>query len=289
MIDIVESSRSILRLSDGRLTGVGTVEPHLSVTFQARTLAKELQVRALALYVEVQLQTDVVAVLSMQRPGHVFTDTEMSLEFAGPVSRHALKHVTDTIPESSINFYLTFRGVFLVHEATDGGGRLPSHLPKGEWNYLPISTNPNLLQVPRGHWFHSVLETTGSDRYIDLTFQVPATAPGWSKAHALLKSAEERYVSGDDPGVFFCCRGVIEALDGYPDRILDFLPSTDKRTKLDVLLKHAGQFFHAGRHVSQDGPDAGTFPVSHADAEFALTLTKALLAYYARLRTIADR
>ena len=72
------------------------------------------------------------------------------------------------------------------------------------------------------------------------------------------------------------------------ESLLNFLPDGSKRSQLDHLFKEAGQFFHAGRHVSQSGPNQGTFDVSHADTEFALVLAKTLFAYYARLRNIAE-
>ena len=55
-----------------------------------------------------------------------------------------------------------------------------------------------------------------------------------------------------------------------------------------LLTRLCIHFFHAGRHVSQSGPNQGTFDVSHADTEFALVLAKTLFAYYARLRNIAE-
>jgi len=230
-----------------------------------------------------------LAELEMQRPGTLYSSSESSIEFIGPVSRRALNFVNQSARGHVIDFSLTFRGLLLARESTDGQFHvLPANLSSDEWHYIDIATNPNSAQLTKSLWLHSVLEPVGYDQFVELEFQVPSGAAGWAKAFALLKSAEEKYVLGDDPGVFLQCRGMVEALEGYPKDILNFLPDGSKRTKLDDLFKEAGQFFHAGRHVSQTGPNQGTFDVSHADTEFALVLAKTLLAYYARLRNIAE-
>jgi len=230
-----------------------------------------------------------LAELEMQRPGTLYSSSESSIEFIGPVSRRALNFVNQSARGHVIDFSLTFRGLLLARESTDGQFHvLPANLSSDEWHYIDIATNPNSAQLTKSLWLHSVLEPVGYDQFVELEFQVPSGAAGWAKAFALLKSAEEKYVLGDDPGVFLQCRGMVEALEGYPKDILNFLPDGSTRTKLDDLFKEAGQFFHAGRHVSQTGPNQGTFDVSHADTEFALVLAKTLLAYYARLRNIAE-
>jgi hypothetical protein len=288
-MDIDYSSRNLLRLSEPRFQGMGKVSPRIAVYSQARTLSPELAVRILNLTAELKLGTEVLAGLEMQRPGALYSSSESSMEFIGPVSRRALNFVNDSARGHVIDFSLTFRGLLLARESTGGQFRvLPAHLAPDEWQYIDIATNPNSTQLTKSLWLHSVLEPVGYDQFIELEFQVPSGAAGWAKSFALLKSAEEKYVLGDDPGVFLQCRGMVEALEGYPKDILNFLADGLKRTQLDDLFKEAGQFFHAGRHVSQTGPNQGTFDISHADAEFALVLAKTLLAYYARLRNIAE-
>ena len=288
-MDIDYSSRILLRLTDPRFQGMGKVTPRIAVYSQARTLSPSLAVRILSLTTELKLGNEVLAEFEIQRPGTLYTNSESSIEFIGPVSRRALNFVNQSARGHVLDFSLAFRGVLLARESTDGQFRvLPAHMTPDEWHYIDIATNPNSAQVTKSLWLHSVLEPVGYDQFIELEFQVPTGAAGWAKAFALLKAAEEKYVLGDDPGVFLQCRGMVEALEGYPKDILNFLPDSSKRQKLDELFKEAGQFFHAGRHVSQAGPSQGAFDVAHADAEFALVLAKMLLAYYARLRNIAE-
>jgi len=48
---------------------------------------------------------------------------------------------------------------------------------------------------------------------------------------------------------------------------------------LDELLKKVGEFLHAGRHVSTEGTEQGTFAVDHLDAAFAIDLMRVLLSH----------
>lgn len=288
-MDIDYSSRLLLRLSDPRFQGMGKISPRIAIYSQARTLSPGLAVRVLNLKAELKLGTETLVELDMQRPGTLYSSSESSIEFIGPVPRRALNFVNQTARGHIIDFSVTFRGLLLARESIDGQFKvLPSNMAPDEWHYIDIATNPNVAQLTKSLWLHSVLEPVGYDQFVELEFQVPSGAAGWAKAYALLKAAEEKYVLGDDPGVFLQCRGMVEALEGYPKDILNFLPDGSKRSQLDDLFKEAGQFFHAGRHVSQTGPNQGTFDVSHADAEFALVLAKTLLAYYGRLRSITE-
>lgn len=288
-MDIDYSSRILLRVTDERFQGMGKVNPRLAIYAQARTLSQSLAIRVLDLKAELNVGTEHLADLDVQRLGATYWSSESSIEFVGPISPRAINYVQEVSRGHVIDFTLTFRGLLLAREAGDAQHRvLPANFAPDTWHYLEIATNPNLSQLTKSLWLHSVLEPVGYDQFVEIAFQIPSGSAGWAKAYALLKAAEEKFVLGDDPGVFLQCRGVVEALDGYPKDILGFLPDGSKRSKLDDLFKEAGQFFHAGRHVSQEGPNQGTFDVTHTDAQFALVLAKTLLAYYARLRNIAE-
>ena len=45
------------------------------------------------------------------------------------------------------------------------------------------------------------------------------------------------------------------------------------------LIASLAEYLHSGRHVAVVGPAAGTFPVDHQDAAFAINMMKTLLAY----------
>ena len=64
---------------------------------------------------------------------------------------------------------------------------------------------------------------------------------------------------------------------------MDRIENLRKRSSADKLVKEAGMFLHAGRHVSREGRDAGAFPVDHRDAFLALNLTRLLVTYLARI------
>lgn len=70
---------------------------------------------------------------------------------------------------------------------------------------------------------------------------------------------------------------------GYSKNIFDGIADEGKATSLDAVLNEGGAYLHRGRHVAQEGDQKGEFPVDHADARFALTLTRLLVGEVARL------
>jgi hypothetical protein len=146
----------------------------------------------------------------------------------------------------------------------------------------PIDLN---FTVPRSEWFSKVVTPISDARFITVEMEVPegSRRADLKASLELLAEAEHCYAIGDDAGVFHRCRGAIEALPGYPKRVVDRIENDRKREQANALYFEAGQFLHAGRHVSQSGPDAGTFPVDHRDASLALNMTRLLVAYLSRL------
>lgn len=62
------------------------------------------------------------------------------------------------------------------------------------------------------------------------------------------------------------------------------VPNPKKRSAVNELTKKFGDYLHLGRHVAEPGtPDAGTFPVNHVDAGFAIATMKVMLSYAATL------
>jgi hypothetical protein len=101
----------------------------------------------------------------------------------------------------------------------------------------------------------------------------------WANSLSHLDEAERAYAAGDDVAVFSRLRASLDALPGAKKAILDGIADDEKRQRLDELLKRAGEFLHSGRHVSSTGSTAGTFPVDHMDAAFALDLMRVMLSH----------
>jgi hypothetical protein len=51
---------------------------------------------------------------------------------------------------------------------------------------------------------------------------------------------------------------------------------------MNKLTTALSAYLHSGRHVTTGGEQAGTFPVDHIDAGFALNLMQVLLSYTSR-------
>lgn len=80
------------------------------------------------------------------------------------------------------------------------------------------------------------------------------------------------------PAVFQYCKGMIEALPGWPKEIFSGMLDRSKAEHLDRLVLAAKHYLDHGRHVAQGGAQEGDFPVNHREALFALNMAKVLLA-----------
>jgi hypothetical protein len=67
-----------------------------------------------------------------------------------------------------------------------------------------------------------------------------------------------------------------------PKDIVAALPEP-QRTEVDALVKAVGTFLHSGRHVSQVGESAGSFPVDRQAAYLALSTMKVMLSYLSQI------
>jgi len=204
---------------------------------------------------------------------------------AFPVSPRALTFIGDRATGEVLSFKMDIAGLLRVRRTSEGTGLIRPQVPVGEWTFLITDQKELSFSVPRSVWFSSILSPISDSSFVTVEIEVPKgtdTAP-FAASLARLGDAERAYANGDDPGVFSQCRGALEALPGYPDHIVDAIENARKRAAADKLVKEAGVFLHAGRHVSQEGRDAGDFPVDHRDAFLALNLTRLLTAYLARI------
>ena len=286
-IDVGEGGRAHAVLDLKNLAGMGRINPRLQLHFEARPQS----------YTKVVLE-DVTLRLEFRQEllgeGRV-TDTEIAYDrspvtFEIVTSQRLLRHVTDGLtsadPIVQLDARMRGRGrVWVDPNAPESHGMArPVGWEVGKWWSFSLSSgNPSALQAARADWYQQVLTQTRSERfrYLEVALPQDDTALGaeWGSAVDLLAAAERPYASGDDPAVFQQLRGALDALPGAKQQILAGIRDEKKRNDLDNLLKQASQFLHDGRHVASDGELAGTFPVDHLDAAFAIDLMRVLLSH----------
>ena len=200
------------------------------------------------------------------------------------------RYITDTLTprHTDVQFNATLSGAAsycMVPAAVDAKQvRLVCDPEPGVLTPFRVSHgSPTYLQVPRSDWYEHVLAPVRNEQYLFLQVALPKDHPAlvteWNTAMGHLQNAEKAYAAGDDPGVFHYLRGWLDALPGAKQQILESISNKKKRDSLDGLLKQAGAFLHNGRHVANDGIEAGEFPVDRLDAAFALDLMRVLLSH----------
>jgi hypothetical protein len=215
-------------------------------------------------------------------------DTPVNFEVV--TSPPLLRFITDTLisNQTVVQFDAKLSGAasYWVDPASssEGRARMVNYPEPGTWTRFQVSQGSSTpLQMPRSEWYERVLAPTRNEQYLYLEVALPKDHPAlvveWNRAMNHLRSAEKAYAAGDDPGVFQYLRGWLDALPGAKKHILDSISNEKKRRDLDDLLKGAGAFLHNGRHVADDGTEAGEFPVDRLDAAFALDLMRVLLSH----------
>lgn len=204
-----------------------------------------------------------------------------------PVTHAALEYITGRLTgTASVTLDLHWNGQLAVTwHCNEQDPRTMSDPEPGVETLLTLGHSAaRSLHIARSDWFTHVLTPTRHEDYLFLEVAVPrgAAAAGWTNAYAALRKAEESYALGDDAAAFNHLRGSLDALPGAKQHILDGL-AEPRRGELDKLTKAIGNYFHAGRHVSKEGPAAGTFPVDHQDAGFAIHLMKTLLSHLSQV------
>lgn len=199
-----------------------------------------------------------------------------------PIPRTALGFVTERVQADRLDLTLSLQGWMRIkYQASEGD---PGFSEANVWNFFAFGGNHAMadinLQIARGEWFKRVLEPLGSYEY--LLSEVPLLKGGaglpFQKSLGHIKEAERHFAEGNDPAVFQYCKGMIEALPGWPKDIFSALVDKNKAKHLDDMVLAAKQYFDHGRHIAQDGTQEGDFPVNHREALFALNTAKTLLA-----------
>jgi len=149
------------------------------------------------------------------------------------------------------------------------------------WEPLTLTSNcPETLKVPRANWYEQVLAPTRNEQYRYIELALPRSdqmlTVEWANAVTQLDRAEAAYATGDDPAVFSHLRGALDALPGAKKHVLDGVSDTNKRSRLDTLLKDAGEFLPhrtsrreaggAGRELPGDPRRCGVCPRPPAGA-----------------------
>lgn len=282
-LKIKEGSRSIAELDMQNASGLGRLNPRLQLVFLSRSEEHSgITLRNIVLAdVTLRLEYGHELVGEGRITGHALGEGH-SFQLEVVTSHRLLQYVTGGLTPGAPNLELraSLRGLVRVHPEHPQSDAQEPCLAR-EIYLRPGALDP--LQIARAAWYESVLSPTRNEQYRYLEIALPrddqALTAEWGKTVALLDEAERAYALGDDAAVFFQLRGAFDALPGAKQRILDGITDAKKHARLDSLLHQAGQFLHAGRHVSVSGEQQGEFPVDHLDAGFALDLMRVLFSH----------
>ena len=266
----------------GLIYARGEILPRLAIELKLRTPREKVQAEIHFLRMQVQYANEVLAEGTAAGEFVDFHDRRLIVE--APITRTALQFVNDRLVGDRVDLTLQLSGWMRIRYQPEEGEALPPGSPAtDDWIFTTfgvMSISALVLQVPRGEWFRRVIEPVGTHEY--LLTEIPLLKGGvgasLEKSYKQLQEAERHWVTGNDPSVFFHCKGAIEALPGWPQQIFDSLVDRTKAEYLDKLVHSAKNYFDHGRHIAQSGIQEGEFPVDHREAEFALALTKVLLA-----------
>lgn len=283
-----EGGRSWAILELRSIGGTGRLNPRLQLNFTARP----------APYAKVVLE-DITLRLECRKEligegravGAQVQSDNSPVTFEVATSQRLLQYITDGLQPSATVVELEAKLSGFVLVTINENQPTASVLPRlvtdpgpGESKRLTIPNRmASPLQVPRTEWYERVLAPTRNEQYRYLEMALPkddkALDSEWTSSVNHLAQAEQAYAAGDDPAVFLHLRGALDSLPGAKQKVLDDISNPEKRAHLDAILKKAGEFLHAGRHVAADGTQQGTFPVDHLDAAFAINLMRVLLSH----------
>lgn len=275
-----------LRAADVRASGV--VMPRLWISLYAATTREKRYADIHVLRGKLALEEEVLA--EGFATGVSLNSYERAIPLELPISREALQYVTDHASGNRIDLTLDVSGWLEVRrEPTEDEptylGEYPTPGERGFISFGQNSTTRLTVQVARSDWFTSVMEPVGTLSYVVTEIPLPKGGFGTSFQATLnqLREAEQKYSACDDAGVFFRCRAAVEALPGSPKNIFDPLPDRNEAECMNALLKETVDYLHRGSHTEREGERRGEFTVDHADARFALALTRLLVAQTSRL------
>lgn len=271
--------------ASGIVTARGLLAPRLVIPLRFATPSERIEAELRTVRLQVIYDGEVIGETLVIGEPVLRGGTQYHCEV--PVTHAALEHITSQLTSAaSVTLELHWDGQLAVtwHCNEQDQWMLGDPEP-GVTTLLKLEAGTaQSLHIARSDWFTHVLTPTRHEDYLFLEVAVPrgAAAAGWTNAYAGLREAEKSYALGDDAGVFLHVRGCLDALPGAKQHILDGL-AEPRRGELDKLTKAIGNYFNSGRHVDTEGPAAGTFPVDHQDAGFAIHLMKTLLSYLSQV------
>jgi hypothetical protein len=279
-----DSTTTWARLRAGRVTGQGRVAPRLVFEIFFRTprerMSSQVQIMRAKLIAGGETLGD--GVLTGVNVAH--GEYPASVEI--PVTRAALDHFSTLVSGDKVDLALQLSGWLRARDDNEDAPRFASSPEPGKWQFVDFGVGRQTelrIQVARSDWYSQVLQPIGSTKYVPIEVAIPAGDLTLKPASNHLEEAERAYAEGDDPNVFARCRAATESLPGATKKIFASLPDPSESKALDELLLRANDYFHRGRHVVKEGDRQGEFPVTHADARFALTLAQVLVAHVAHL------
>lgn len=263
-----------------QIQAIGQVYPRIQFELRLRTPNERVQAEIHYLRLQVKFKGEALG--EGTTAGDYVDSNDRRMRIDVPISRSALGFVTENLQADRLDLTLSLQGWMRIrYEATDGDPG--SNEPPGEWWFTTFGVMGMAdiqLQIARGEWFKRVIEPLGSHEYVLTEMPILKSAAGTTLQASLrqLREAERHFVEGNDPAVVQHCKGMIEALPGWPKEIFKGLADTSKAEHLDRLVHAAKQYYDHGRHIAQHGANEGDFPVNHREALFAINMAKVLLA-----------
>jgi len=277
-----------IKLRSGDVFARGMVRPRLWVTMHASTTREKRYANIHLLRAKLLLGNEEIAEGLLSGVSLNYMERQLTLEI--PISREALQYVTDNATGERIDLKLDLSGWMQVRRelTEDEPARFQENPEPGEWGFLTFGEGRQTqldFQIARSHWFTQVLDPVGTVSYVVTEIPLPKGGAGAAFQATLnhLREAERKYASGDDAGVFVSCRAALETLPGAPKQIFAPVSDRDVAERLNAVMKETVDYLHRGRHPQREGDRSGEFPVDHADAQFALSLTRLLVAQTSRL------
>jgi hypothetical protein len=267
-------------LRAGRVTGRGHVNPRLAFEIFFRTPRERMNAQIQVMRAELIAGEEMLGDGILTGVEAVHGECSASVEV--PVSRAALDQLTTLVRGDQVDLVLRLSGWLRARDDNEDSRQFASSPEPGVWTFVGFGLGRQTelrFQIARSDWFSQVLQPIGTTEYVSIEIAVPAGDLALKPAVNQLAEAERAYAEGDDPAVFARCRAATEALPGATKQIFDGLSNPTESEALDELVLRANTYFHRGRHVMKEGDRRGEFPVTHADARFALGLAKLLVGH----------
>jgi hypothetical protein len=282
-ITITNGQLPLLRAVAGGVRGEGRLLPRLVFDMDIRTPRENMEAHVQMFEARLKLASEIAGTGSTS--GTVVGPHGKVVSVEIPVSAAVLDVAQDLMSGDDRLLQLELRGLVFLRDDNNDGARTMGQPEVGEWGAHSFGATSLVtldVRVSRSDWFSRVREPLGLLRYINVEIAVPrGQAHPLQKAGELLARADRALTEGDEPGVFLYCRGAVDAIPGMPKDLFTDLPDARESKVLDDLLLAAGNYLHRGRHVDRDGDRQGEFPVTGADARFALNLTKVIVSHAA--------